>query len=123
RLGLSLPLFVVHDIGLLFAAPSDQVDLRPRAAASVVLSPAPEGEGPKPPSPLAALHADYLKIIQEIAESEAAKQARTLRLGDDLVAVILARLLGSLDRERLLASRPSVPVTLPLDTEIARGLD
>ncbi len=123
RLGLALPLFVVHDLGLLFTAPSDQVDVRPRAAASALLSPASRHEGEPNPSPLAVLHADYLKLIEEIAETEAARRARTLRLGDDFVAVVLARLLGSLDRERLAASRPSVPVALPLDVELARGLD
>jgi hypothetical protein len=124
RLGLALPLFLVHDLGLLYAAPSDQVDVRPRSAAAAALSPAGKGGvEAQVASPLVALHASYAKLVVEIGESEAAKQARALRLGDDLITVILARLLGSLDRDRQAASRPGYPVTLPLDADLARGID
>src|ERR1700728_4289596 len=38
RLGLMLPFFLVHDLGLLYAAPADEVDVGPRASAAPILA-------------------------------------------------------------------------------------
>ena len=109
RLGVHLPLFLVHDVGLLYAAPKEQlaIGLRPGTEAIVARA--------------AASHATYLSVIGEIAQSEASARARSLRLNDDLVVVVLARVLGSL-APRGSASAP-YPASIPFDPELVRDLD
>src|SRR5450631_3433308 len=62
RLGLHLPLFMVHDIGLLYAAPKEQLDMGTRPATEPVLAKMPR---------LKDLHRVYRDMIGEIAQSEA----------------------------------------------------
>lgn len=38
----------------------------------------------------------YRSVLGEVAQSDASSRARTMRLNDDLVVVVLARVLGSL---------------------------
>src|SRR5690606_28512514 len=67
------------------------------------------------------LSSTYRAVLDEIAQSEASTRARSMRLGDDLVVVVLARVLGSLvQRARV---RAPYPATLPLDPELVRDLD
>jgi hypothetical protein len=120
RLGLWLPLFVVHDLGLLYAAPADQVDIGPRAGVDALLARVTRTD-PRKAAPRAALHAVYVSLVSEIAESEASTKARAMRLGDELVTVILARMLGSLGNGG--TTRAPYPATTPLDPELARDLD
>ena len=131
RLGLTLPFFLVHDLGLLYAAPADEVNIGPRAGAEPILARMGRGEARagQTTAPVAALHASYVSIVLEIAESEASAKARALRLGDDLITVILARMLGSL-ATLIVGGSPATPgtragyrATLPLDPELARALD
>ena len=42
RLGVRLPLFVVHDLGLLYAAPREQIELAPRPGAEAALARVPK---------------------------------------------------------------------------------
>jgi hypothetical protein len=60
-------------------------------------------------------------MIAEIAQSEASARARTMRLSDDLVIVVLARVLGGLAARPL--PRPAYDATIPLDPELVRDLD
>ncbi len=115
RLGVSLPLFVVHDLGLLYAAPREQIDLAPRAAGAA--ADAALARVPK----LGELAASYRELIGEIAQSQAASRARGMKLSDDLVVVVLARVLSSVVERARLA--PPWPATLPLDPELVRDLD
>jgi hypothetical protein len=117
RLGLTLPFFLVHDVGLLYAAATDDIEVGPRGAALPVLAKLDQA-GALASSPLTALHANYTSILDEIARSEAAAKARALKLGDDLITVILARMVGALD-----GGRPGYRATLPLDPELPRALD
>src|SRR5580700_7882190 len=75
RLGVRLPLFVVHDLGLLYGAPHEQIELAPR--------PGVEGAVARI-GRLVELVAQYREVIAEIAKSQAATRARTMKLGDDL---------------------------------------
>ena len=122
RLGLCLPLFVVHDLGLVYAAPADQVDIGPRPWVDALLaSTYRDRPGKGAGSPPATLHAVYVGLLEEIARSDAGAKARGMRLGDDLVTVILARMLASLgNRGTVRAPYPPVP---PLDPELTRDLD
>jgi hypothetical protein len=112
RLGLHLPLFIVHDVGLLYAAPKEQLEIGARAGVDDLLR-----RTPRAPE----LHLTYRSVIGEIAQSEASARARSMRLNDDLVVVVLARVLGSLVART--GVRPGYEATLPLDPELVRDLD
>ncbi len=111
RLGVHLPLFVVHDIGLLYAAPREQLTVGVRTGAEATLEKQPR---------LKELHQTYRTIVDEIAQSEASARARSMRLSDDLVVVVLARVLGAV-AQRL--GRAPYPAAVPLDPEMVRDLD
>lgn len=112
RLGLHLPFFIVHDFGLLYAAPKEQLAIGARHGLEDIVARVPRGS---------ELLSTYRSILAEIAESDASSRARTMRLGDDLVVVLLARVLGSLvQRTR---AKPSYPASLPFDPEMVRDLE
>jgi hypothetical protein len=118
RLGVRLPLFVVHDLGLLYGVPREQIELAPRPGIDAALARAPEAAA------LAGLVKTYRAMIGEIAQSQAAERAASMRLGDDLVVVVMARVLTSVVQAS--ASRlppPPWPETLPLDVELVRDLE
>jgi hypothetical protein len=112
RLGVDLPFFLVHDLGLLYAAPSERVEMAARQGADAAVAAVPR---------LAPLVAGYRTLILEVAESQAAAKARGMRLSDDLVVVVLARLLSPLVKDAPWHS--PWPATLPLDVELVRDLD
>ncbi|HEX3769579.1 MAG TPA: hypothetical protein VHV30_01885 [Polyangiaceae bacterium] len=112
RLGVHLPLFAVHDLGLLYAAPRERVEIGARPGSDAAAQRLPG---------LAPLLASYRGLVSEVAESHAAATARGMRLGDDLVVVVLARLLSTIARDA--GMRPPWPTTLPLDVELVRDLD
>jgi len=111
RLGLHVPLFMVHDVGLLYAAPKEQLDLGPRPATDAVTATLPR---------VKELHTVYREMVGEIAQSEASARARSMRLSDDLIVVVLARVIGSIAPR---IGRAPYPATLPLDPEMVRDLD
>lgn len=111
RLGVNLPLFVVHDIGHLVATPRDRVDFTPRSGAESTLANA----------KLAPSAASYRALVLDLADSQAASIARTMKLPDDLVVTVLGRILAALVRDAL--PPPGWPVTLPIDAELLRDLD
>jgi hypothetical protein len=114
RLGLHLPLFIVHDIGLLYTTPREQLELGVRPGLDALLA--------RLPSPRAAeLATAYRAIVAEIAQSEASVHARTMRLSDDLVVVVLARILGSLVQR--ITVRAPYSASVPFDPEIVRDID
>jgi hypothetical protein len=112
KLGIALPLFLVHDIGLLYAAPKEQLELGIRPGALEALTRHVRGVD---------LFETYGTMIAEIAQSEASARERTMRLSDDLVIVVLARVLGGLAARPL--PRPAYDATIPLDPELVRDLD
>ncbi len=87
RLGLHLPLFVVHDLGLLLTAPigAGGVALGPRTALLDEI-----GLGPEP----RALLRQYHGLLETVAASEVVEKAAAWRLRDELVAVLLSKILG-----------------------------
>ncbi len=112
RLGLKLPFFLVHDVGLLYAAPREVLELGPRVPPAALSAP--------PSSRLPDLLASYESFLRELGEGEPSRRAQTLRLSDALIVVLLARLLSSV------AERSDVPtswVAAPLELELYRELD
>ncbi len=111
RLGLMPFPFLVHDLGMAMAS-RDEVQIDPRADLIAPRSPAERGA-----------HGSYVELIREVAATEVAAKARAWRLSDDLVTVLLAKLIGDLwgqwpDRYR----RPPVE-ELPLDATLYEGLE
>ncbi len=87
RLGIYLPLFVVHDVGQLFTAT--------RAVGGSVIAPRPDALARiAPPQHVRNLLEQYAELLANIAESEVVEKAAGWRLRDDLVAVLLTRALG-----------------------------
>ncbi len=112
RLGVVLPFVLVHDLGLVFAAPREQYELGPRC----------DGRA------LAALGADaprfaqaYHDLLIELAGGEVARRAAQLKMNDDLVVVVLARLLGTIAAR--IPSPPAYAAAIPADASIFDRLD
>ena len=87
RLGVHVPFFVAHDFGLLLATPFDRLVIGPRPG----LHDHAERLDPR----LSAAWPAYVKLVTELAAGEMAQSAGALKLGDELVVVLLARILGS----------------------------
>lgn len=105
RLGLRLPLFLVRDLGLLWALPHALLELEALAEAGQSSN---LGE-------LGGLRGRYGSLLATIAHCEPVAEAATLRLGDDVIAVLLYRLCKDLPAARAgtgVASEP--PFELPL---------
>jgi hypothetical protein len=79
RLGVPLPFFLVHDLGLLLTAGGA---LDPRI--------------PPPPARLEPELRAYVELLSTLAQSDVVRTAASIRIRDELVAVILTRLLQDL---------------------------
>lgn len=112
RLGIIVPLFLVHDIGLLFAAPGDQYEIAPRLDLRGLFPDAPK---------VAEVAERYRKLLAELDECEAGRKAGQLRLSDDLVTAVLARLLGAVAAR--LTERPNYRARVPIDAAIFERLE
>ena len=117
RLGVTLPFLLVHDVGLLFAAPREQLEIGRRVPSETLA----------PRSREAAARIDaYASILRELGESEASRRAPQLKMSDDLVVVVLSRLLGSVAAQLTGKSPPVAPAykaRVPVDASLFDGLD
>lgn len=104
RLGLVLPFAVVHDLGMVLAAGRDQIAIGPRVDWSPV------------DARLGGECDRYRAVLSEAHQSEAARRAPELRMSDDLITVVLARVLG--DVARSVTTRPAYRSRLPLDASL-----
>ncbi|MCU0682555.1 MAG: hypothetical protein MUF34_09925 [Polyangiaceae bacterium] len=107
RLGVVLPFAFVHDFGLLFASPREQLKIGPRCELGPVVAKT---------AGAAEAVAAYREIIEEVAQSEASQRARDAKRSDSLIAALLARLLGAVAR-RVRSRRPYV-TALPADASV-----
>jgi hypothetical protein len=107
RLGITVPLFLIHDIGLLFAAPGDQYEIAARLDLPALFPDAPK---------VADLTTRYRNLLKDLDECEAGRKAGQLRLSDDLVTAVLARLLGAVSSR--IAERPSSRARVPIDAAL-----
>ncbi len=97
RLGLDLPLVAVHDFGFLLARPAERVKLAAEPAV--------------PDGPVAAYHG----LLQEVARSESLPLFDRAPLRDEIVAILLARLLADAFRLWATQAKPaSASSILPL---------
>jgi hypothetical protein len=116
RMGVHLPLFVVHDVGALLSVP--------RGAGGFVVR-ARDGQLARTSVPPAARgHLDaYRRLLDNIASSEVAEKLAGFRLRDEMIAVLLSRILSDLynrwrDRGKSASVEP-----LPLDLGIYSDVD
>ncbi len=114
RFGLSVPFFVTHDLGLLFAAPRAQLRIGVREELKAFAKDA-------PPNSIPPAFAEYEKLLQEIAGAETSLRAESLRLSDELVVVLLLRILGGQNFAKPDAKKRDAG--LPLDPDLLRDLD
>ncbi len=116
RLGVHLPMFVVHDLGVLFTIPRGPGGwvIRAREAQLAQIS---------PPAPVRAHLVQYKQLLEHVATSEVVEKLSGWRLRDDMVAVVLTRALGDVynrwrDRAKAAGAEP-----LPLDVGVYAELD
>jgi hypothetical protein len=112
RLGVLVPPFVVHDLGVLIAVGGSDATIEPRAPIVGSL-----------PNEWRLAHEAYVSLLREVAATEVAEKARVWRLSDELVTVLLARLLSDVwtswrERHR----RPPVDA-LPLQATVYESLE
>ena len=112
RLGVVLPFMLVHDVGLLFSSPRDQLEIGPRVSAQVINGRLRDG---------ARLSAMYRSMLDELGESEAARRAPQLKMSDDLIIVVLSRILGTIAARTSVA--PAYRAAIPIDASLFDGLD
>jgi len=112
RVGLPVPLWAVHDLGLLAAVDAE------------CGPPGPRPVGLSLPEPAAAALETYAQTLSELAHSEVLEKARRWRLGDELVAVLLLKVLGPLyERYRGARLGGIDTAALPLDPEVYRDVE
>lgn len=89
KVGLPAPAFVIHDLGMLCLVAPDEAPIGPRPFAGEL------GLGAKE---LADLEA-WASTLRELAGSEVFERARAWRLQDDLISVLLLRVLSPIFRD------------------------
>jgi hypothetical protein len=115
RLGLHLPLFVVHDIGALLTVPRGPGGwtIRARETQLAQVGPPPQARG---------LLEQYRRLLENVASSEVVEKLAGWRLRDELVAVLMTRALGDTynrwrDRGKAAGHEP-MPLDLGLYAEV-----
>ncbi len=114
RLGLSLPFFMVHDIGMMFALPAEQYVVGARADPRQNLN-------RQEAAAVAALTEQYAATLRELSDAEPIRRARQLRLNDDLISTVLARLLTVVAAR--ITVRAPYPVAVPFDPSLFDRID
>jgi hypothetical protein len=109
-MGVFLPLFLVHDLGVLLTAP------RGAGGWSFGNEAALTGEA-------ARLVGRYRELLTVIARSEVIEKAATWRLRDDVVGVVLLRILGDIYHRWGNRGKSAGAETLPIDPEIYAGAE
>ena len=111
RVGLGVPFWVVHDVGLAAVIDPGSVPIGPRPSA-----------GDQAPQHLREIET-WAQTVREIAESEVLEKARAWRLSDELLSVLLLRVLGPIWERHRGPGRRLLPPSLPLDPEAYRDLE
>lgn len=112
RLGVQAPFAIAHDVGMIFALPPDQRVIAPRCDPAQLQ---PLGADPN------KLLEPYRAILNELCDSEVSRRAGELKLNDDLVTVVLLRLLAGIGSR--IGQRPAYASALPMDGSLFEGLD
>jgi hypothetical protein len=116
RMGVHLPLFLVHDIGVMLSLS--------RGAGGYVLRPR-ESQLARVqvPGNLKPHLDQYRRLLENIAASEVIERLAGLRLRDEMVAVLLSRILGDAYNRWRDRSKSAGHEPLPLDLGILGEID
>lgn len=112
KLGLRLPFFVVHDVGLLFSTPDSHYEINARCDLGALTKGFPDAQ---------RLLSTYEAMLREIGESEVCRRAALLKMNDDLIVVLLSRLLGSVAAR--IGVAPAYRAALPMDASLLDDID
>jgi len=116
RMGVHLPLFLVHDIGVMLSLT--------RGAGGYVLRPRESQLARIQVPPAAKQQLDqYKRLLENIAASEVTERLAGLRLRDEMVAVLLSRILGDTYNRWRDRSKSAGVEALPLDLGILGEID
>ena len=115
-LGVRLPLFVVHDLGVLLTAPRG-------ASGPVVTGRADLLQRVGIPADVRPLLGEYSRLLTTIAASEVAEKSSGWRLRDEIVGVLLLRILGDVYHRWGFTGKDVGGAALPLDPELYAGTD
>ena len=116
RMGLHLPLFIVHDLGALLSVP------RGAGGFSVRMRESQLSRVPLQPPARTALE-QYHRMIEHVAASDVAERLAGLRLRDELIAVLLSRILTDAYNRWRERAKSTVMEVLPLDLSIYADVD
>jgi len=121
RLGLSVPFFIVHDLGLLFTRGAEQG--LPAAQQTLGVRAELAGASAAADDVTRNLAEHYVSCLRELAESEVIVRAAAWNLPDDLVAVILARVLRNLVARWPQRVASTIREELPVEPRAYAGID
>lgn len=116
RLGIHLPLFVVHDIGCLLTSQLGPTGytIAPHSAMLAQIAP--------PPGASSMLER-YQTLLQQLSSSDVVEKLAGWRLRDDLVAVLLTRILTDTYQRWRSPGKAAGSGELPLDLGVYRDAD
>lgn len=113
KVGLPVPFWAVHDLGSLATADAATVPIGMRKSIGAV---------PLDPRVRRELEL-WTDTLRELAGSEVLEKSRAWRLSDDLISVLLLKVLGPIYERHLGPGRRPPGVMLPLDPELYRDLE
>jgi hypothetical protein len=115
-MGIYLPLFAVHDLGILLTAPrgAGGWSLAARSDVLARLNVTTEQQ--------AAL-GKYRELLKWISESEVIEKAASWRLRDELIGILVLRIFGDVYHRWPYRAKATGASTLPLDPELYGGAD
>lgn len=127
RLGVALPLFVVHDLGLLFAAPRGAggwFDQGASGTASGEARRASPSARPRnvPPDALGPL-TSWRELLLALADADVVQRAPRLRLPDDAIGLVVCRVLADAWQSWGYRSKATGAEELPLDPSVLGPAD
>lgn len=112
RLGIVLPFFLVHDVGMLFAAPAEQYEIGVRVDPTALFG---------AQKNVVDAIGRYRKCLADLDDCEAARRAAQLKLSDDLLIAVLARLLGVVAAR--VSQRPQYRSRIPVDAALLERIE
>lgn len=115
RLGIYLPFFVVHDLGLLFTAPRGVSGWRIARREADIAQIA-------PPSHVRDLLDRYRELIERVAGSDVVEKVAGWRMRDELVAVLLTRAVADTYNRWPDQAKAAGAEELPLDLSVYADL-
>lgn len=114
KVGLGVPFFAVHDLGMLAVVDPRAAPIGPRSFVAQTRGSLAQAE---------AQLERWAETLREVATSEVMERARQWKLGDELVAVLLLRVLGPIWQRHLGPGRRAPAPLLPLDPEVYRDVE